>query len=72
MPNVEHIGQNAGVVKGCECICNLSQQILSQGSFLNLRVCDEGSIENVEKLVINLVHWLANFSQERCWGYIKN
>lgn len=60
MPNVEHVGQNAGVVKGCECIC--------KGSFLNLRVCDEGSIENVEKLVINLVHWLANFSQERCWG----
>lgn len=41
MPNVEHIGENAGVVKGCECICNVSRQALSQRSFLNLRVCDD-------------------------------
>lgn len=56
MPNVEHIGENLWVVKGYHRFMRSLSREASQGIFLNPRVYDEGSIGNVEKLVINLLH----------------
>lgn len=67
MPNVEHFGENPWIEKeNHQFMCSVSREASSQGIFLNPRVYDEGSIGNVEKLVLNLLHCLEFFSQERC------